>query len=232
MAANDETIRDMNAVDARDGERAVRYAQTVLSATVGTGSIPDPPEDAGALSGERGAFVTLEKDESLRGCIGRPYPRQPAVEAVRQATIDAATTDPRFPAVSPPELNEISIEVSLLTRPVPVSGSGEGVPESISVGRDGLIVRSDGKSGLLLPQVPGDHGWDVETFLTQTCRKAGLPGDCWRDESSSVERFRAQVFAETRPNGPIEAIRPTGRTENVGPNESFDIGEGDLAPEP
>ena len=197
-------------LDIREGELAVAYARSVIEQYLIDGSPPDPDgivdRDAPTLEDVGGAFVTLETDGSLRGCIGRPYPRQPIIEAVRESAIGAATSDPRFRPVDRDELSDIAVEVSLLSPPEELADSirDEAIP--IEIGRDGLIVRDGARSGLLLPQVPVEHEWDVETFLTQTCRKAGLQEHCWRDGDVSVERFTAEVFRETTPGGSVEPV--------------------------
>ncbi len=188
-------------LDPSQGAWAVSHARTVVEQMVETGRRPDRPADVDdAFEIDRGAFVTLKKQGELRGCIGRPMPEQPAIDAIRGAAIDAATDDPRFPPIAPRELPFLITEVSVLTPPEPIDSPD---PTAITVGRDGLIVSGSGRSGLLLPQVSVDQGWDAETFLEQTCRKAGLPGDSWRHPDVSVVRFRAQVFEESEPKGPV-----------------------------
>ena len=193
----------MNAITQRHGEIAVTYARSVLDRYLDDGTTPPEPEGTDPLRSQRGAFVTLEEGESLRGCIGRPYPRQSGLEAIRQSAIGAATEDPRFPRVTPAELSNLTVEVSLLERPRPIEASGGDLTDDVQVGRDGLIVEAKGKSGLLLPQVPVDNDWNTTEFLDQTCRKAGLSTDCWRTENVDVSRFGAVVFAERSPGGPI-----------------------------
>lgn len=204
-------------LDIRAGELAVEYARSVLDQYLTDGSVPDPDStlddpdrpldgDASALEDVGGAFVTLETGGNLRGCIGRPYPRQPVIEAVRESAVGAATNDPRFPPVDHDELSDIAVEVSVLSPPEELADSIRDEAMPIEVGRDGLIVRNGSKSGLLLPQVPVQHEWDVETFLTQTCRKAGLSEHCWRSGDVTVERFSADVFRESTPDGPVEPV--------------------------
>jgi uncharacterized protein (TIGR00296 family) len=186
------------------GAWAVSFARRVVESVVKTGQPPDQPDTVDhVFEIDRGAFVTLRKDGRLRGCIGRPTPEQSAVEAIRGAALEAATSDPRFSPVTEAELSDILVEVSILTPPEELNPGG---PEAITVGRDGLIIQRHGRSGLLLPQVPVDQYWDAETFLEQTCKKAGLQRDCWKQPDTSVHRFRAQVFEETEPNGPIERV--------------------------
>lgn len=191
-------------VDPEQGAWAVRHARDVVEEAVAAGSRPPEPKNPDPVfEVESGAFVTLHKAEDLRGCIGRPRPTQPLLEALRSAAVGAATDDPRFPPVGTGELPEITVEVSLLSPPRALEAVEPGV---VTVGQDGLIVSQGGQSGLLLPQVPVDQGWDAEAFLRATCRKAGLPEDCWDHPETRVDRFQAQVFAETEPNGPVEPI--------------------------
>ena len=103
----------------------------------------------------------------------------------------AALEDPRFPPLAPAELPECVIEISVLTAPRPLER-----PEDVQVGRDGLIVEADGRSGLLLPQVATEWGFDREAFLAETCRKAGLPYDAWQRSETRVWVFQAEVFGE------------------------------------
>jgi len=191
-------------VSPEQGAWAVRHARDVVEDAVEAGSRPPVPEDPDPVfEVESGAFVTLHKAEALRGCIGRPRPTQPRLEALRGAAVGAATDDPRFPPVGSNELPAITVEVSLLSPPESLETVD---PEVLTVGQDGLIVSQEGQSGLLLPQVPVDQGWDAAEFLRATCRKAGFPADCWERPETRVDRFQAQVFAETEPNGPVEPV--------------------------
>ncbi|GIX05715.1 MAG: TIGR00296 family protein [Candidatus Poribacteria bacterium] len=151
-----------------------------------------PPEVVQRLKTERrGAFVTLKGGGALRGCIGRILDDLPLAEVVQRMAIAAATEDPRFPRVLPEELPLLEIEISVLTPPRRVKDLSE-----IQVGRHGLIVRRGWNSGLLLPQVPVEQGWNRDQFLAYTCLKAGLPPGAWRDPNTVIEAFEAQVFSE------------------------------------
>ena len=143
-----------------------------------------------------GAFVTLRIDGELRGCIGYidyPGPVRTAVEDVARK---AAFGDPRFEPLAPGELTRVQIEVSVLTPMRRITS-----PEEIQIGRDGLVIQCRGRRGLLLPQVATEYGWDVEEFLENTCRKAGLPVGAWRDPGAEIEAFSAEVFAEASAGG-------------------------------
>jgi AmmeMemoRadiSam system protein A len=141
------------------------------------------------LSGcQAGAFVTLWHRGDLRGCIGHPDADQPVEHVIARSAGAAAREDPRFTPVSPEEVEEIVIEISVLG-PLEMIGG----PDDIEIGRHGLVVEDGGVRGLLLPQVAVEWNWDRETFLAQTCRKAGLPDAAWRGRAS-VLRFEAEVF--------------------------------------
>lgn len=140
-----------------------------------------------------GAFVTLTVRDSgeLRGCIGSIRAVEPLYRAVMSSAISAAFRDPRFFPVRRDEFDSLSLEISVM-------GPIERVAdfEEIVVGRDGLIISRGHYAGLLLPQVATEYGWDRETFLGETCRKAGLPRDAWRAAETRVEKFSAFVFGE------------------------------------
>jgi uncharacterized protein (TIGR00296 family) len=155
-----------------------------------------------------GIFVTLETypDKELRGCIGFPQPTHSIAQAVEDAAVSAATQDPRFPIVGLEELPNLLIEITVLTPPELIEAkSPELYPNSIEIGKDGLIVELGLTRGLLLPQVPFHFSppWDAEEFLTQTCYKAGLPGDSWKTGKVKVYKFQGQIFAEEKPNGSV-----------------------------
>jgi AmmeMemoRadiSam system protein B/AmmeMemoRadiSam system protein A len=150
-----------------------------------------PPEPAAAALKEMGAaFVTLKEAGDLRGCIGHVIARMPLYKCVAEVGRAAAVEDTRFDPVRPDELPKLTYEISVLTAPEPTT------IDEIVVGRDGLIMSRGGYSGLLLPQVPGEWGWGKEEFLMHTCRKAGLPMDCWKDPATRIQSFRAIVWGE------------------------------------
>jgi AmmeMemoRadiSam system protein A len=141
------------------------------------------------LAEPRGAFTTLHLHGKLRGCIGYVLPMMPLVQTVAETAASAAFEDPRFAPVSSEEAPELKIEISVLTVPRPIA------PEDVVIGKHGLIIGQHGRRGLLLPQVPLEWNWDRETFLSQTCLKAGLPPDAWQ-RGATVEAFTAEVFGE------------------------------------
>ena len=138
----------------------------------------------------RGAFTTLHRCGMLRGCIGYVMPLYPLYRTIADTAVAAAFRDPRFVPVTIGELPELQIEISVLSLPVPIA------PEEVEVGRHGLIVTLGNARGLLLPQVPLEWGWEREKFLSETCRKANLPPDAWK-QGARLEAFTAEVFAES-----------------------------------
>jgi len=196
-----------------EGEFLVRLARDAIVEYLRSGRKirREPPSER--LREKRGVFVTLKRHPSdeLRGCIGFPEPVKPLVEATVEAAISAATNDPRFPPMRDPrEMKEVRVEVSVLTPPrrLEVSNPKEYL-ERIEIGRHGVIVRRGANSGLLLPQVPVEEGWDVMEFLSHACLKAGLPPDAWCSPDCEVYVFEAQVFEEVEPEGEVREKRLT-----------------------
>lgn len=168
----------------------MRLARTSVRAAARGETVRMAKPEAAILAESGAAFVTLKKNGQLRGCIGHVVARIPLYQCVEEVARAAAIRDPRFNPVTPAELDDLSYEISILTRPEPIRA------EDVVVGRDGLIISRGGYSGLLLPQVPIEWNWDREEFLSHTCRKAGLPMDCWHDSDTRIEAFRAIVFGE------------------------------------
>ena len=144
------------------------------------------------LPGGSGVFVTIKRRGELRGCLGVLRMQGTLAEEVARCARDSATQDPRFPPMTPGELTDMSIDISVLG---PIEEIDPFVDDAIIVGRHGLVVEQGHRRGLLLPQVAVEWGWDREQFLRQTCRKAMLPEDAWRS-GARVLRFDAQVFGE------------------------------------
>ena len=138
-----------------------------------------------------GAFVTIKKHGRLRGCIGYIIAVKPLHETVADVAKSAAVNDYRFSPVSEEELDELELEISALTPLKPIKSI-----EEIEVGKHGLYIKKGFNSGLLLPQVPTEYGWDRNAFLENTCQKAGLPIDAWKDKSTEILTFTAEVFGE------------------------------------
>jgi len=156
-----------------------------------------------------GVFVTLDKLEGnrreLRGCIGFPFPQKPLKEGLLEATIAAASEDPRFYPVTVDELDKILVKVSLLTEPKLLKvNSPLEYPKRIKVGRDGIIVKWTLGSGLLLPEVAVEFNWDSEEFLTQACIKAGALPDQWLKKDTEIYTFQTVIFEELEPKGEIK----------------------------
>lgn len=185
----------MDALTDEEGALAVRIARRVLENHIGSlhGELPALPI---VFREKRGVFVTLTREGELRGCIGYPYPTHPLEEALADAAISAATGDPRFPPVRAPELPLLRIEVTVLSPPELLAVDPETRPAAVEVGKHGLIVQGMGRSGLLLPQVPVEWGWDSREFLDHTCRKAGLPAGCWKRKDIEIFTFKGQIFGE------------------------------------
>ena len=142
------------------------------------------------LAEPRGAFTTLHLEGELRGCIGFVLPIQSLYAAVAESASAAALDDPRFQPVTPAEAPHLKIEISVLSPLQPIR------PEEVVVGQHGLVATQGNRRGLLLPQVPVEWKWDRETFLAQTCLKAGLPADAWQ-HGAQLQAFTAEVFGES-----------------------------------
>ena len=149
-----------------------------------------PPCQNSRFLSKRGVFVTLHRKGMLRGCIGYPLPEKPLLEAVVDNAIASATQDPRFDMVTLRELEEIDIEISILTVPVEIDKI-----EDVVVGRDGIIISKGFCRGLLLPQVPVEQKWNREQYLSYGCMKAGLQPDEWKS-GVKIETFQAFIFGE------------------------------------
>ena len=187
-------------MDLKEGEKLVRYAREVIEKHVKGEKIPDLEN----FEEKAGVFVTINKYPShmLRGCIGIPEPVYPLNKAIKEAAISACH-DPRFPDLREDELDEIVVEVTVLTPPQLIKCKPVDYPKHIEIGRDGLIIEKGFYKGLLLPQVAVEYKWDAEEFLSQTCIKAGLPPDAWFDEETKVYKFQGEVFAEKEPSGEV-----------------------------
>jgi len=164
-------------------------ARRAASAFVREGKMPEEAPASPKLSAPGAAFVTLKQKGHLRGCIGYTFAVAPLYRTIQECVVAAATEDPRFPPVGPSEIDSVNIEISVLTPLVPAR------PEEVEVGVHGLMIRKGERRGLLLPQVATECGWDRQAFLSNVCRKAGLPPDEWR-EGAELYAFTAEVFGE------------------------------------
>ena len=195
----------MSMLTKSEGALSVRLARKAIEDCLKNGVKAKPDNLPLVFREKRGVFVTLNKkkeSKELRGCIGRPYPVLPLGEAIIISAINAAREDPRFNPVTPEEIDELVIEVTVLTVPKLIKAKLKELPEKIVIGRDGLIVAQGICTGLLLPQVAVEHGFDCTEFLCQTCMKAGLMPDAWLN-GAKVYSFEGQIFAETEPCGEV-----------------------------
>jgi uncharacterized protein (TIGR00296 family) len=194
-----------------EGKKAVKLARNIIENHVKNQTQTyDVIEDF--FNKNQGAFVTIHThpNHNLRGCIGIPLP----VMSLKDAIIEgarSATNDPRFPPLDCSELENIIIEITILTEPEIINvDKPEDYLKNIEIGRDGLIVEQGYFKGLLLPQVPIEQGWDKEEYLSHTCMKAGLLPDAWYDSQTKIYRFSGQVFSELEPYGDIKEKKLDG----------------------
>lgn len=159
----------------------------------------DPPTSH--LAEFRGAFTSLYLREALRGCVGYVFPVSSVYRTVAETARAAAFDDTRFQPVTLSEVAELEIELSILSPPRPIRA------DEVEVGRHGLLIGMAGHRGLLLPQVPVEHGWGSTTFLEQTCRKAGLPLDAWQ-RGATIEAFTAEIFGDKNSDTTQPSDRP------------------------
>ncbi len=166
--------------------------------------MPKPEGYPEILNEKRGVFVTLNNcpDGSLRGCIGYPLAYEPLINGVISSAVSAAFGDPRFKPLSTFEFDNVVVEITVLS-PMISLDSSKNYAEQIKVGRDGLYVVCGAYSGLLLPQVPVEWGWNEEEFLANVCQKAGLPYTCYKEKACVFYRFTGQIFEEVKPYGDI-----------------------------
>jgi AmmeMemoRadiSam system protein A len=179
----------------KDKLTLLEIARTTIESYVRTAKIPSFDVASQALLDKRGAFVTIHKNGRLRGCIGVFTSDKSLYETVVEMSVAAAVRDPRFPRVEEEEFGELDVELSALSELTEVSE-----PSEVTVGRHGLYIVKGDHRGVLLPQVAIEHGFDRDTFLDETCIKAGLPEGSWR-EGASVYVFEADVFNEGKAGG-------------------------------
>jgi AmmeMemoRadiSam system protein B/AmmeMemoRadiSam system protein A len=168
----------------------LRLARTTLAEYLKSGHISDYQTQDPVLTRRAGAFVTLKKGDELRGCVGHLFADTPLYRRVQEMAVAAATADPRYPPLTAEELDEVSVEVSVLSPLGRVTDT-----QQIQVGTHGLVILQSGQQGVLLPQVPVDEGWDLGEFLENLCLKAGLMPNCWADRPT-LYTFTAVVFGE------------------------------------
>jgi uncharacterized protein len=189
----------------QEGQELIALARETIQRYFSTRKIRVPSKYSRIFTQKRGAFVTLTINDSLRGCIGFTEPAFPLAETISKAAVAAAFSDPRFPPMSREELSKADIEVSVLTVPQLIEvRNPEDYLKQIQVGRDGLIAVGIFNQGLLLPQVAVEYGWDVATFLSQTCMKAGMERNAWMNfDKCRIYRFSAQIFSEKEASTPV-----------------------------
>ena len=198
-------MKDYSNLSDSDGEMLVKTARAVVTEFLKTKNKMKLDKDfEESFSSNAGVFVTLNHKSNLRGCIGYALPDKKLYNALQEAAISAATDDPRFPSVAFEELDQITFEVTVLTPPQEIEVSDpQEYPSKVKVGRDGLIVKSGFNSGLLLPQVPKEYGWNEEEFLGHTCEKAGLSKEQWKEKDTKILKFEGIVFKEQDPGGSV-----------------------------
>jgi AmmeMemoRadiSam system protein A len=174
-----------------DRRSALQLARTAVMEAVCHRKLPDHIPKDGVFADRRGVFVTLHVGGRLQGCIGVVEAHEPLGEAIVRCAASAALEDPRFAPMRTEQLDSLSIEISLLSSPAPIA------PEAIEIGRHGLLIALHAQRGLLLPQVAVEHQLTREQFLEETCRKAGLRGQAWRDPEARLSGFTCEVFSES-----------------------------------
>jgi AmmeMemoRadiSam system protein A len=187
-AANVEEVSFTHEFSVEERLALLRLAHDAILSALDRREISlDPPTPH--LAELRGVFTSLYRRGDLRGCVGYVFPVSSIYRAVAETARAAAFEDTRFRVVTLDEVPELKVELSILSNPQPLAA------DAVEVGRHGLLISLHGQRGLLLPQVPVEHGWDRTTFLEQTCRKAGLPPDAWQ-KGATIEAFTAEVFGE------------------------------------
>ena len=169
----------------------LEIAKRAIVAKAGNREIPKLTMDLPILKEKRGAFVTLKKRGHLRGCIGYIKAVKPLGETVQEMAVAAAFHDPRFPSVKSDEIRDLSFEISVLSPLQKIKNIDE-----IEVGKHGIYIVRGYNSGLLLPQVATEYGWDRDDFLKETCYKAGLPPRAWKDKETEIYIFSADYFGD------------------------------------
>lgn len=180
-------------IDRHEQEKLLGWVRATIEAAVRGEPLMEIPdaELSERLRAPHGVFVTLKKGGELRGCIGKMDFERPLWSNALTAAVASALEDPRFPPVTPPELGDISIEISILNPPEDIPR-----PEMFDVTRHGIIVEKGWRHGLFLPKVAVEQGWDATKTLEMVCWKAGLPTDAWRDPAARLQVFTAFDFGE------------------------------------
>jgi hypothetical protein len=185
---NEKRLRAMD-LTPEEKSALLSMARDAIAAVLEKKDVPEFQRMSSVLKEKRGAFVTLKKRGQLRGCIGYIEAVKPLYQTVMEMAVAAAFRDPRFPPVAKDELNQLAFEISVLTPLVEVKDV-----RTVEIGRHGLYIVKGFRSGLLLPQVAVEHDWDKETFLAETCYKAGLSPLAWQDQDTKIYIFSADIF--------------------------------------
>ncbi|MFN3527690.1 MAG: TIGR00296 family protein [Candidatus Altarchaeaceae archaeon] len=188
-----------------DGKFLVKFAREVIEKKFLNEEVKIEREIFEKYKEKSGIFVTIEEypSKELRGCIGYIEPIFPLIYALKEAAIQAGFNDPRFLPLEKEELNNVVIEVTVLTKPELIKDNPENYEKHIEIGRDGLIVERKFHKGVLLPQVPIEWNWNKKEFLEHTCLKAGLNHNAYKDKETKVYKFQGKIFSEISPNGDV-----------------------------
>jgi len=201
---------DPSQLKVEDGVTLVRLARRAVEEYLRSGRVIELPEVEERLLAKGMTFTTIRKllggDLVLRGCIGYLVPVEPLAKNVVTTALAAAFEDPRFEPVSLEELDQLIFEVSVLSVPQDIKARGMERTREVEIGQDGLVVEYRVYKGVLLPEVPVEYCWDAETFLSETCIKAGLDPDCWLSDRVRVKKFVARVFRELTPRGEVVEV--------------------------
>lgn len=188
---------DKMALNEKDGQYLINLAREAIEIYLDKQiKIDVPSECPKHLKENLGVFVTLNKNQNLRGCIGYPEPVMPLIQATINAAISAAVSDYRFPKLRSDEFEDIQIELTVLTKPELIDTPKEEYLDNIIIGEDGLIVEMGFSRGLLLPQVATENNMNAEEFLSHTCLKAGLSPNSWIEDDIKLYKFHGQIFHE------------------------------------
>jgi AmmeMemoRadiSam system protein A len=185
----DTQTRTQSGLSPKEKKTLREFARATIRARARGEALPGIPAETDALCRKTGAFVSLHRRGMLRGCIGYVEAVAPLAQAVQEMALSAAFQDPRFEPLAVEELDGLEIEISVLTPFEKITDT-----ERVEVGTHGLMIRKGHASGLLLPQVPVQFGWNRQTFLSQTCQKAGLSPDAWQDSGTELFIFSADIF--------------------------------------
>ena len=186
---HDRDIHCANEFSPEDRKQLLALAHEAILSAIEHREIPQTAPSI-RFAAPRGAFTTIYLHKNLRGCVGYAFPIAPLYRTIIETARGAAFEDTRFLPVTLAEAHELAVSLSILSPLKAVQ------PQEVEIGKHGLLISQHGRRGLLLPQVPLEHGWDRNTFLEETCRKAGLPLDAWRS-GAEIEVFTAEIFGDS-----------------------------------